>query len=139
MARDMEAGRLNPRDAKMRLAEEIVRLYHGEEAAGTAVRHWEELFVSGGPVTDEIADKAIKALPADRRGAKVWAATALVETGLAPSKAEARRLIAGGSAYYRQPGSAVEEQITDPQAEIALEEGLFLRVGKRRMAKITFG
>lgn len=139
MASDMEASRLNPRDAKMRLAEEIVRTYHGEQAAGAAVRHWEELFVGGGPVTDEIADQAAKRLPPNRRGAKVWAATALVEAGLAPSKNEARRLIAADSAYYRQPGSAAEVQITDPETEIALEEGLFLRVGKRRMAKITFG
>jgi tyrosyl-tRNA synthetase len=68
----------------------------------------------------------------------VWTATALVEMGLAPSKAEARRLIHGGGAYYRLPGANEETRITDPEAEIVLEEGLFLRVGKRRMAKIAF-
>jgi tyrosyl-tRNA synthetase len=139
MARGMESGELNPRDAKMRLAEDIVRQYHGEEAARTAVRHWEQMFVGGGgPVSDEIADQAVIRLPADRRGAAVWAVTALVEAGLAPSKSEARRLIEAGGAYCRPPGADGERQITDPQAELVLEEGLFLRVGKRRMAKIAF-
>ena len=37
----------NPRDTKIRLAEELVKIYHGEKAAKTASGEWERVFSKG--------------------------------------------------------------------------------------------
>jgi len=76
----------NPKDSKLRLAREIVALYHGKEAAERAAVHFENTFVKGMP--EEFTKIALS-------GKEV--ATALIEHGIIASKAELRRLLSEGA------------------------------------------
>lgn len=122
LERGMAEGRLNPRDVKMLLAREIVTYYHGREAALGAEEEFVRVFREGG-VPDEIPEFV-------RAPGKVWLPRLLVDTGLCPSTSEARRKITEGA--VRLDG----ERPSDPDLEVDLKDGLLLRVGKRRVARI---
>ena len=83
----LASGALHPRDAKMKLAREIVTIFHGEAAAGRAEDHFVTVFQQ-------------RALPPDMPELKLAAAVNIVDlmvsAGLAASKSEARRLIDQG-------------------------------------------
>ncbi len=122
LERGMAEGRVNPRDAKMLLAREIVAAYHGPEAAWRAEEEFIRVFREGG-VPDEVPEFSFAP-------GRVWLPRLLVDTGLCPSTSEARRKIAEGA--VRLDG----ERPTDPRLEVELRDGLLLQVGKRRVARI---
>lgn len=74
----------NPKDEKMKLAREIVRMYHGEKKAAEAERYFISTFQKK-EIPDEIETF-------DLAGKNI--VDALVESRLAESKSDARRLIA---------------------------------------------
>jgi tyrosyl-tRNA synthetase len=133
MAAEMKSGALNPRDAKRRLAGEIVTLYHSAEAAKAADETFMSVFSTSRQQTREDYEAVAEelAIPAELRGKPVWVATALAELGLASSKGEARRLVRGGGVYVD------ERRVSDEQEEIHLTAGMLLRVGKRRVVKLA--
>lgn len=111
----IQAG-ANPRDAKMRLAREIVMIYHGADKAAEA----EEYFVKtiqNKEMPDEVEERIVPSSP-------ISIIDALVETGLAPSKSEARRLVeqggvkAGGTVI-----TSVEEMIAVPAEGVVVQKG----------------
>ena len=123
-------GSLHPNEQKRRLAREIVGLYHGEEAARAAEDRFDAVFKR-----DEIPeDIPSVAIPKDAiKDGVVWLPRLLSETDMAPSNAEAKRLIAGGG--VRMDG----ETVSDPDAELPAEDlrGKVLQVGKRRFVRLT--
>lgn len=129
--RDMEAamaaGRLNPRDAKMRLAREIVGLYHGGEASRAAEDAFVRVFRQGELPADL---REVRLAPAEFDGGRVWLPRLLTRCGLAASTSEGRRKVEEGA--VRLDG----ERASDPNAEVALIDGLVLQVGKRQAARI---
>ena len=102
-----EIMKSHPKEAKMRLAFEITKIYHGEDAAKEAQENFEETFSKGG-------------VPKDIETVKVSKGTPLVETllgrGLVSSKSEFNRLNKEG---------AIKE----------IENGVY-RVGKHRFLRI---
>jgi len=122
----ISSGALNPRDAKARLARELVRMYHGPEAAERAEAEFTRVFRAGG-LPEEIAD--VRVAP---RGRGVWIVAAIREAGLAPSASHARRLVRQGAVEV--DGRRVE----DEEAEVvpAAGDSFVLRVGKRGFARI---
>ncbi len=107
----------NPRDIKKRLGLEIVTLYHGEEEAAKAVLEWEKVFSK-------------KEKPTEIEEVKVKSANimdVLVETKLAASKSEAKRLIG-------QSGVKVDDKVASE--ETVIESGNLIQVGKRKFIKI---
>jgi tyrosyl-tRNA synthetase len=128
----MKAGRVNPRDVKVRLAHEIVENYHKHEGARAA-----ELFDRAHSGARQQSREDYEALaedlplPADLNGTSTWISTALAQLGLTKSKGEATRLVKGGGVYLN------EVRLTDPQAEVTLAPGMLLRVGKRKIVKLT--
>lgn len=124
---ELEAGRLHPRDAKMRLARSIVRLYHGEEAAAAA----EEAFVrqfQQRQIPEDMPEFAIAE-------GSLGAAALLARLGLAGSTSEARRLITqGGVKVFR--GEEPETVSSHDQVIELPSDGLIVQVGKRRFAKV---
>lgn len=90
----MERGELNPRDAKMRLAREIVSLYHGQRAAEAAENAFVNVFRRK-ELPGEIPEFALTEDMQNPGGADMPAV--LARSGLAPSTSEARRLIAQGA------------------------------------------
>lgn len=118
---DLKKGS-NPRDIKMRLAREIVTMYHSKEEAEQA----EEAFVkqfSKRELPEEI--KEFKFSGGERKLYDI-----LVDCGLVDSKSEARRLIDQNA--VKVDGAV----IGDREAIIGLKTGMVIQVGKRRYGKI---
>jgi tyrosyl-tRNA synthetase len=115
----------NPRDAKVRLAREIVSLYHGADAGTEA----EDYFIRTFSKREEPIDAPDAAIPdlAVKDGA-IGVASLIHALGLASSVSEARRLIEGGGV------SIGGEKFSDPRASIspADADGKVLRVGKHK-------
>lgn len=110
----------SPRDAKARLAREIVTLYHGADAAKKAEAAFNKVFKDKG-TPDDVPELKVK------KGTALI--DALVQGKLAPSKSEARRLI-------EQGGVSVDGTVvTSVDAKAAA--GL-VKVGKRKFAKIVY-
>lgn len=123
----LEPGR-NPRDAKARLAREIVALYHGAEAGAEAERYFVETFSQRkSPVEAEEV-----AIPADL-GDPAPLAALLSALGMAKSNGQARDLIKAGAV------SLDGEKLADPLARLALADlrGRVLRVGKHQFRKLV--
>jgi tyrosyl-tRNA synthetase len=128
--RGLADGSLHPRDAKRRLAREIVTMWHGAPAGAEAEEAFDRLFVVG-DLPGEIPDVALAGLGAgSTNGLRLKAARLLVDLGLATSQSEARRLISQG-------GVEVDGQrLNDAAAEITARDGMVVRVGKRRFARV---
>ncbi|MCR4401020.1 MAG: tyrosine--tRNA ligase, partial [Syntrophomonadaceae bacterium] len=86
LATGMAEGRINPRDAKMRLARELVTLYHGPEAAERAEERFKLVF-SQRTLPEDIPEYRVAA-------GEEWLPRLLVEAGLCSSTSEGRRLVA---------------------------------------------
>lgn len=125
--RDLKDGSLHPRDAKARLASEIVKMWHGPEAAADAERRFERVFVEK-DTPEEIPDAPLGR--DELKQGKVRLIKLLVLAGLAESNNEARRLIAQGGV------SINGDRINDVDADIPVKDGAVLRVGRRRFARI---
>ncbi len=114
------AGGSNPKDAKLRLAEEIVALYHDKEKAGEALKNFNDTFVKGGLSEDA-------ALAEIEKGEKL--ADVVLREKLVASKTEYRRLLDEGAV------SIVEgEKITD--LHFAPDKDMNIKIGKHRFLKI---
>jgi tyrosyl-tRNA synthetase len=114
------AGGLNPREAKARLAREVVTIYHDARSAEAAEEHFDRLFRDGQLPVD-IPEKKV-------RHAEWQTDALLVELGLAASKSEARRLIAQGAVRINQ--QKFDAETITPQA------GDTIQAGKRKFVKI---
>jgi tyrosyl-tRNA synthetase len=111
----------NPRDYKITLAKEIVKLYHGQAAAYLAAENFINTFSKKefpqNPITIE-TDK----------GAKL--ADLLVEKNIVASKSEWRRLVENGAVSYYP-----EKKVTDSNETIKDGESK-MRIGKKVFIKI---
>lgn len=119
----LQSGTLSPRDAKVRLAEEIVSIYHGPEAAREARGHFEKTVVRK-ELPDEIAEHRL-ATDAGR----VSLTKLLVLIGWAKSNREAQRLIEQG-AIKVDGERATPTRETDSWAGKVLQKGnhQFIRI-----------
>lgn len=118
---DLTSGQLHPRDAKMKLAKEIVSIYHGDDEGQKAEEHFKLVFQAQG-LPEEISEYKLKS------GAYV--VEIMVDAGLASSKSEARRLI--NQKGVRLGGEVVE----DPNQVVELDQSEVLQVGKRRFVNL---
>lgn len=108
----------NPRDLKMRLAGEIVKMYHGEKAAENAKEYFVKTF-SKKEVPEEMSE--IKAV--DKNILAV-----LVAAGFVKSKAEARRMV-------QQGGVQINNQKVD-SIEMEVKSGDIVQKGSRFFVKV---
>ncbi len=112
----------NPRDYKIKLGKELVKLYHNEESAEKAEKEFIEVFANKG-IPEDIE---IKELP--RKSYNIIELVA--ETGLIPSKSEIRRLIQGGGVKIDS------EKVENIDEEIDISKEKLLQVGKRKFIKV---
>ncbi len=127
VARGLAEGTLHPRDAKARLAREIVTLWHGAKAAEAAEAAFRRVFVSK-ELPEQIPEGLISRDELVQGKARVG--KLLVLLGLAESNSEARRLISQG-------GVSIDgTRVRDINTEVVVQDGLILRVGRRRFAKV---
>jgi tyrosyl-tRNA synthetase len=125
MENQMKGTEINPRDLKMRLAQEVVTMYHDSGSATAAEEEFKRVFQCRG-LPDEIPLFQVFAeeLP-------IWIVKLLTASGMASSNGEARRLIAQG-------GVSIDGQrVTDENLELALDREVILKVGKLRYRRIV--
>ncbi len=123
---DVESGAAHPRDLKSNLAKKIVADFHSREAAGQAEAEFIRRF------REHQAPTEVKTFALTPSGATMRIADLLVATALAPSKAEARRLVSQGGVRLNgeRIGEATTEIDTTAGREFQLQVGKlnFLRV-----------
>ncbi len=118
----VEQGKASPRDLKAELAHDLVRRFHGRDAADGARVEFDRMFRGGGE-PEEIETRLVEAGPT--------LFVLIADAGLAPSRAEARRLIQQGAV------SLDGEKIKDPYFVLPASSGpMLLKVGKRRFLRI---
>ncbi|MFH1611891.1 MAG: tyrosine--tRNA ligase [bacterium] len=118
----MKSDKLNPRDAKMQLAKEIVTIFHNKEDADRAEQEFEKVFKEK-EVPSEIIEVIIKE-------DKINLPDFLTESELTPSKTEAKRLIEQGAVKIN------DKVIKDWKKEVKIDDGAIIQVGKRRFVRI---
>ncbi|NFA60454.1 tyrosine--tRNA ligase [Clostridium sporogenes] len=115
----LEEENVNPRDMKMELAKEIVRLYHGEEEAIKAEENFKNIFQQGNiPEDIDILKENLD---------EINIIDLIVKAKFAPSKNEARRLVKQGAVKIN--GEKVDEECKIKNEDI-------LQVGKKKFIKI---
>lgn len=120
-----ESGAMNPRDAKIQLAKEIIARYHDAAAADAAAESWLAQF-SKRQVPDDMPSHEV-ALDGD----DVWLPKLLSDIGLVKSSSDGRRRI-------QQGGVEVDgERVTDPQAKLGRGGPFVIKAGKRAWARVT--
>lgn len=107
----------NPRDAKMELAFEITRMYHGEEGAKEGEAYFRETFQQ-------------KQVPEDVIEISGDYIEALVQAEVVASKTELRRLLEAGGVRDAETGEKLTEMPT------SVTEPRVLKIGKRRFVKL---
>ncbi len=118
--KDVEAG-ANPRDIKIKLAEEIVARFHGEEAAASAHKSAGNRLKEG-ELPEDLPEIELSS-PEDMPVASV-----LNKAGLAKNAAAARDLLGAGSVK-------VDGQVVDRTFMLALGETRVFQAGKKAFAR----
>jgi len=118
-------------EAKERLAWEVTALIHGREEADRALTAARAAFRGDGDATQLPTTEIGRA----RLEAGIGVLDLFVESGLAPSKNEARRLIQQGGASVNSKKIEDEKQILG--AADLTEGAMMLRAGKKRVARIV--
>lgn len=120
MQEQMESGTLNPRDAKIRLAMELVSIFHSPEEAVQAMERF-KLVYSQRDIPDDIPVIVAEA-------SEVWLPRFFTEHGLAASTSEGRRMIQQGA--VRVDGEKYQQE------ELRLADEMVIQIGKRKFARI---
>lgn len=116
------------RIAQKRLAEEVTRIVHGDERTHAAIQATAVLFGSEtfDPSDEQVREILAAELPTTHTGQTV--ADSLIEAGVAASKGEVRRLIAGGAV------SVNGEKISE---DIELNSPTLLKKGKNNFVLVV--
>ncbi len=121
----VKGGKIHPRDAKMRLAREIVGLYHGSQSASDAEENFKQVFQKG-----EIPSE----MESFQFGSPAGIVSIMVDTGLASSRSEAKRLIQQGGVKIN--GETVNSIDLELKAGTDNEDRV-IQVGKRKFARVN--
>ncbi|MBE2292421.1 MAG: tyrosine--tRNA ligase [Xanthomonadaceae bacterium] len=121
---EVEAGTLNPREVKLRLARELAARFHDAAAAEQAIAGWHAVVTGQGDTsTLPLQDVAVPA-----EGIRI--AALLTAAGITPSNSEANRKLKERA--VKVEGSVVE----DPNTAFAPGFEGVLQVGKRNFARV---
>jgi len=120
----MKGGKINPRDAKARLAFEIVAFYHGKTKAKEAEKEFVRVF------KEKKEPQKIRKFFAPKKEYPI--VELLVGLGFAKSKSDAKRLIIQG-------GVKIDGKVQkDWKQVVKIKEGMIIQVGKLKFAQMTF-
>lgn len=119
LEKEIEAGTLHPRDAKMRIAFEITSIFYGDAAAHKAQDAFVKTFQQK-EIPDEMPEYEL------RSGQTVL--DVILDTKMAASKSEARRL-------FDQKGVRLDG-VTIERGDVAFPHAGVLQVGKRKFLKV---
>ena len=123
LEKDLRSSKVNPKDAKAKLAEEIVSIYYGKKEAKAARKEFERVF------KEKKLPKTITEFKVKEKELNIL--DLLVKTKLASSKSEAKRLVL-------QKGVKVDGKNEDDWRKIIkIKKGQVLRVGKRKFIRLA--
>jgi tyrosyl-tRNA synthetase len=117
-------GAAHPMEVKIGLATEIIAGFHGQAAATHAADEFRQVFQKRGAPSD-VPEKKLKPGPRALHAL-------LTETGLAPSRSEADRLIKQGGVEI--DGARVDD--IKHQVNITAEKEILLRAGKKKFLRL---
>jgi tyrosyl-tRNA synthetase len=118
------ANGANPRNTKVRFAQEIVARFHSQAAAAEALQDFE--LRSKGGIPDEVPEMTIQI-----EEASISVPQLLKQVGLVASTSEAMRSIEQGG--VKLDG----EKVTDKHHQVAKGSEIVAQVGKRKFARVT--
>ncbi len=118
---DLENGISNPRDLKRELARELVSLYHDNDAALTAEKEFDALFIQ----KDEPDDMPEYKLTESEKLIGI-----MVKNGMVASNGEGKRMISQGGVRLDK------EKVDDIHSTIEPGKNVVLKVGKRKFLRI---
>ena len=118
---DLKNNQANPRDLKMKLAFEIVKIYHGDKKAKEAEDNFVNTFQKK-EIPEEIEE--IVGKNGD------FLSEVLVKNKILSSKGEWRRLILGNAVHDLEKSKNIVDQ------NLKITENLTLKIGKKRFVKI---
>ena len=119
--KQLKDPKVNPMEIKRLLARMIVSLFHNDELAEKAEKHFNEVVVGKG-VPDDIPVYSISK--------EDLIVNIIFNSGLLKSKGEARRMIKQGAVKLD------DKRVNDVQATILPDREQILKVGKRRFLKV---
>lgn len=128
IAKGLQEGSVHPRDAKMLLGYTLVKMYHGEEEAEEAQKHFKTVFQER-VIPEDIQEAVIRS--DELENGEMWVVPLLTKLGLVPSNGEARRMVQQGGVRVNQ------EKVEDVNARVNVEDGMVVQVGRRKFAKVT--
>jgi len=121
---EVEAG-ANPRDIKVRFAQEIVARFHNPSAAAQALADFEARFQRGA-IPDDLAEVSVQT-----EGGSLGVAQVLKQAGLVASTSEALRMIEQGA--VKLDG----DRLGDKALQLKSGTSVVAQVGKRKFARVT--
>lgn len=121
IAVEIKEGKKNPRDIKMSLARELVKLYHGENKVKEAEERFKVIF------QERQSPKDIDTVKVTLEGFNL--ADILVLNKIVGSKNEVRRLV-------EQGGIKINDNKLTNILEVKIEDEMIVQVGKRKFIKI---
>ncbi|MFF2480988.1 tyrosine--tRNA ligase [Paenibacillus sp. NPDC058071] len=130
LKKGLEEGHTHPRDAKIRLAKQFVRMYHGEEEAEQAEQHFITVFQKRA-LPEEIEERSVGEELLEE--GTIAVSKLLVALGFAASSSEARRLVVQGAVKIN------EEKLSDPNDRVKVQSGDIIQAGKRKFARLVVG
>ena len=124
LQRDIQAGGLNPRDIKLRLARELASRFHGETASEQAVAGWHAVVRGQG----DVGNLPLQDVMVPAEGLRI--AALLVAAGLMPSNSEANRKL-------KERAVRIDGEVFEDASRVFLPgfQGV-LAVGKRTFARV---
>jgi len=124
LKRSAEAGEENPRNIKVKLAQELVARFHDQAAAVAALADFETRFKQGA-IPDDIPELVLSS------NQTMPIAALLKAAGLTASTSEAMRMI-------KQNAVKIDgERVADPKHQVVLESEHVYQVGKRKFARVS--
>lgn len=120
--KDLETGKVNPRDIKARLAREITSLFYGREKAFFTEKEFNKVF------REKKLPSSIPEIKIEKENINIL--DLLVKTKLVSSKSEAKRLIL-------QKGVKINGIVQDDwKKEVKPKKGEVIQVGKRKFVRL---
>jgi tyrosyl-tRNA synthetase len=124
----LDREEIHPRDVKVQLAKEYVRMYHGLQAAEQAEQYFITVFQKRS-IPEDIAEFHLSI--DNLEDGSISIDKLLVALGFVSSYSEAKRSVIQGAVKVN------ETKISNPNERIDINNGDIIQVGKRKFAKIV--
>jgi tyrosyl-tRNA synthetase len=127
--KEAAAGKVNPRDLKVRLAKAVIADFWGADEADKAAAEFDRVFRNK-EIPDEIEEKAVRLEGGSKAAPLVQV---LADCGVFPSRGEAKRVLQQGGLYL--DGKRVED--IGFKIDFAAKPDYVLKVGKKNFYRLV--